>query len=212
MRVDIIELLRCPAAHAPTALVTVANARQGDRLIDGTLGCVVCGAEYELRDGVVSLGEAVPVSDVAMSDVAVDAMRTAALLGLIEPGKRVVLCGTYAVAALALVKHAGAVCLTVNASSADRERAEADHLVIGTVPRLSLADAVLDAMAVDEAHRSLLADAARVVRRGGRVLAPSVAPVPPGCTELARDEREWVAEVTATVSMPIVLRSARATS
>ncbi len=204
LRIDVIEILRCPAAHEPSALVTVAYARNGDQLVDGTLGCVVCGAEYALRDGVVYSGEAV-----SASDVAVDATRTAALLGLVDPGMRVALCGAYAEVAQSIARDAGAACLTVNASPAAHEGAESDHLVIGRVSRLPLADASLAALAVDDAHIALLADATRVVRRGGRVLAPAHAPVPPGCTELARDECEWVAEVTAAVSAPIALRSAR---
>ncbi len=206
MRVEIIELLRCPAAHEPTALVTVANARLGDRLIDGALGCVVCGAEYVLRDGVVILGDAV-----APSNTEVDATRTAALLGLVEPGMRVALCGAYAGVATALALEVGAVCLTVNASAAVQGGADADHLVIGAASRMPLADGSLGALAVDAAHEALLADAARVVRRGGRLLAPAGAPIPAACVELARDDREWVAEVTAAVSVPVVLRSARGT-
>lgn len=207
MRVEIIELLRCPAAHEPTALVTVANARQGDRLIDGMLGCVVCGAEYALRDGVVMLGNAV-----AAPSLAADAMRTAALLGLLEPGVRVVLCGAYAGVATSLAQDVGAVCITMNASAAVQEGADADHLVLGGASRIPLADGSIGALAVDAAHVQVLADAARVVRRGGRVLAPSHAPMPDGCVELARDEQEWVAEVAAAASVPVVLRSARVRS
>jgi uncharacterized protein YbaR (Trm112 family) len=206
MRVDIIELLRCPAEHEPTALVTVANEREGDRLIDGALGCVVCGAEYVLRDGVVYLGEPVP------GDIEVmDASRTAALLGLADPGMRVALCGAYAAVAAEIASTTGAACLTVNASTAVQAHDESDHLVIGAVVRVPLADAALAALAVDVAHKSLLADVTRVVRLGGRVLAPASLPIPGGCTELARDAREWVAEVTAVVSQPLALRRARET-
>jgi len=207
MRVEIIELLRCPAAHEPAALVTVANVRQGDRLLDATLGCVVCAAEYCLRDGVVILGD--PVTASALE---VDTTRTAALLGLLEPGVRVALCGAYASVATALVQDVGAVCVTVNASAAVQGSDDADHLVIGAVRRVPLADGSVGALAVDAAHVALLPDAARVVRRGGRVLAPSHAPVPEGCVELARDAREWVAEVTVAESGTIVLQSARARS
>lgn len=204
MRVEIIELLRCPVAHEPAALVTVANVREGDRLLDATLGCMVCGAEYSLRDGVVILGDAI-----AASALDVDAMRTAALLGLIEPGVRVVLCGAYASAAAALAEDAGAACVTMNATVAQQQGTAADHLVIGGASRIPLADGSIGALAVDDAHLALLPDAARVVRRGGRVLAPSHAPVPEGCVELARDAMEWVAEVAVAASVPIALQRAR---
>jgi protein-L-isoaspartate O-methyltransferase len=67
-------------------------------------------------------------------------------------------------------------------------------------------DATFDAVALDASHSALLADVARVVRPGGRILAPVQAPVPAGCEELARDATEWVAQVTATISRPVPLQ------
>ena len=98
MRVDVIELLRCPRPHAQSPLITVADLRDGDNLLDAALGCVVCGAEYALRDGVAYLGSeiAFDFSLDAESAAALpppDPMRVAALLGLSDVTTRGVLCG-----------------------------------------------------------------------------------------------------------------------
>ena len=209
MRVETIELLRCVAVHESSPLVTVADSRDGDRLIEGTLGCAVCGAEYALTGGVAFLATG---RDTEPSRAAVDATRTAALLGVSEPGARVVLCGAYAGAADEIEQVTGALCITVNATGAVRAESAADHLVIDASARLPMASASLGAMAVDLAHVALLADAARVVRTGGRVLAPASAPVPHGLRELARDDDEWVAVVETSASAPVSLRRGSATS
>ncbi|MBL0169106.1 MAG: hypothetical protein IPP90_00045 [Gemmatimonadaceae bacterium] len=205
MRIETIALLRCPAAHASSPLVTVAIRRDGDRLIEATLGCSVCGAEYAVRDGVAWLtgegGAALPVAQAA----SVDPVRVAALLALGDPGARALLCGTYGAAAGAIEDATGAQCIVVNAPSVVGADTRFDQLVIGNVSSLPLANASLDGLAVDFAHAALLADAPRVVRAGGRVVAPAQVPVPDGCKELARDEQEWVAGVDVPISAPIAL-------
>ena len=202
MRVEFIELLRCPEAHEPSALVTVAHSRDGERLIDGTLGCAMCGAEFPLRRGVVYLAASAPES----SKIAPDPTRAAALLGLAEPGMRVALCGAFGAVAGAIEQETGVVCLTVNAPSLVQNEAGPDHVVIGSVAQIPLAGASLSGIALDAAHVPLVGDAARVVRVGGRVLAPIVAAVPAGLRELARDAFEWIAVVETSVSTPVGLR------
>lgn len=206
MRVEIVELLVCPAVHASSPLVTVAHRRDGEWLIEATLGCSVCGAEYTLRDGVAHLG----TRNAAQSDESagtVDPLRLAALLGLSEPDARVALCGTLGAAATAIEAATGARCVVINAIAVEEVPDRRDHLIIGDATAIPLAGASLHGVAVDSAHIALLSDAARVVRHGGRVVAPVHAPVPEGCRELARDEREWVAEVVAWVSAPVTVRT-----
>lgn len=209
MRVELIELLRCPGAHEPSALITVAHARAGDQLLDGTLGCPVCGASYPLRDGVVYFGEPV----VAPAEPYHESQRLAALLGVETPSMRVGLCGGYAAAATALHALNAVDCVLINANEVSAEAAGAVH--VDRARGVPLANASLHALAVDDTNRALLADAARVVRVGGRVIAPSGAPLPVGVTELARDGREWVASVdraaTDVPSAPIQLLRARRT-
>ena len=221
MRVEIIELLRCPEAHEPSALVTVAFTRDGDRLLSGELGCPVCGAAYSLRDGAVWLvhegarthdadvvsrpdGNAPPVDRR-------DAEGTAALLDLSEPGMRTVLCGAYGTVAAALVDMTGARCVAIGGAAERGLPAEVDQVRMLSRARLPFADTCIDALAVDATYAALLADAARVVRVDGRVLAPSHLPVPHGLKELARDATEWVAVVLPRSTAPVGLRRARAT-
>lgn len=202
MRVEIIELLRCPVLHESSALVTVAHAREGDRLLEATLGCPICGEEYALKDGVVFL--APDADDTALSG-RVDAMRTAALLGLSEPGMRVALCGSFGTVAEEIEQATGAVCISLNTSRTVRRASAADHVVLGRRAVLPFSDASLAGLAVDEANVDLLADAARVVRAGGRVLAPAHAPLSSGLMELARDEEAWLAVVVNVASRPVGL-------
>lgn len=215
MRVDIIELLRCPAPHPPSPLVTVADARDGDRLIDGTLGCPSCLAEYTLRGGVVDLTTAQWASAERARHAASnatapsDTLRLAALLGLDQPNLRVALCGEEALAAATLVALTDVQCVVINAPLPSHAMSGLNALRMTVGAQLPLASASLHALAVDAAHVALLADAARVVRTGGRVVAPAHSPVATGLHELARDSTHWVAEVRTAASRPIGLSRSR---
>lgn len=209
MRVDFIELLRCPRQHEPSTLVTVADLRDGDRLVAGTLGCPVCLAEYQLNDGVVDLttsrARQVPRHPTTVTPPT-DAARMAALLGLAEPGLRVALCGAPALLAEMLTTMTEAHCLAINTPRSPTAIVSSLCMDVGRV--LPLASASLHGLAVDVDHADLLTDAARVVRVGGRVVAPVNAAVPPGLRELVRDAVEWVAQVEAQAGAPIRLARA----
>ena len=216
MRVELIEQLRCPVAHAPSPLVTIVHERRGDQLQRATLGCPICGERYDLRNGVVHFGVVhfgvvhfgdrarVVARDAHAVEHAVDPVRIAALLALDAPGVRVALCGTLARVADELEATTDVRVVAINAPS-DAESFDADALTLSVEQALPFADRSLHALAVDDAHVSVLRDAARVVRVGGRVLAPVAAELPAGCVELARDASEWVAEVQASVSAPVSL-------
>lgn len=192
MRVDLIELLRCPVTHEVAPLITVAHARRGDRLRNGTLGCPVCGAEYELREGIAYFGQP-PVGEREANAPAPDVLRLAALLGLTQPGARVGLCGAYGAAGEGLELATESSCVLVNASAP--EGALLDQIEVDAQQALPIERGALAGLAVDTPNLALLSDAGRVVRRGGRIVAPISASVPAGCRELARDSTEWVAEV-----------------
>ncbi len=207
MRVDCLERLRCPADHPPSPLIALAIHRDGDHVTDGVLGCPTCGAEYPIEQGVARLGTS-PAA--AVATIPVDPWRLAALLDLTAPARRVLLAGTWAQAADALQGATEARCVVLNAAAeAYRPGADApDALTLSVGQPLPLGDGTLDGLAVDGMHQSLLADAVRVLRAGGRLVAPATAPVPEGCRELARDAEQWVAAVdpTSTVSAPVPLR------
>ncbi len=206
MRVEFIELLRCPANHELSPLIAVADRRLGDHLLDATLGCPVCGAEYAVRDGIAYLTQEVAAATSDTLDV-IDPMRVAALLSLADSSARALLCGGPASVSAEIEALTGARCASVNAPATTvlaLELVDVIRLTPGAM--IPLASASLRGLAVDAAHVSLLADATRVVQRGGRVLAPVSAPLPAGCRELARDDHEWVAEVEAAVSAPVSLK------
>ncbi len=240
MRVDLIELLRCPANHELAPLITVADRRDGEHLLDASLGCVVCGANYLLRDGLLQLTSndshmrtTVAAIDVRLPvDVAADAavddaeewredssvqhaevVRIAALLNLTDASARVMLCGRSLGVAQAIETMTGVTTVSVNPSESARDEASAttfvDVMFMSPSARVPLGDRSLAGIAVDAHHAPLLADATRVVRLGGRVLAAVGLPMPAGCRELARDAVEWVAEVEATTSAPVGLTRSR---
>jgi hypothetical protein len=137
-------------------------------------------------------------------------MRLAAQLGLTAGGMRVALCGDYASDADALEELTDARCVAVNGLDARQGLTRADVLLVDASRRLPVASGALHGLVVDDAHVALLHDATRVVRAGGRIVAPAHVAVPPGCVELARDAREWVATVQATSTAPVAIQSGRA--
>jgi len=213
MRVETVEQLCCPASHAPSPLITVAFERDGDWLIDGLLGCSVCGAEYPMTDGVVHFGggrhAAVvrPERETSTLNAPTDPLRVAALLGLSEPGMRVVLCGDCADCAKVLTQVTGAHCVVVNANSGTTHGRDTDRLTMPVDATLPFGSGAMHGMAIDVTHVPLLHRAAFVVRAGGRVLAPADAPVPHGLRELARDAHNWVAQVEASAGSLVSLRA-----
>jgi threonine dehydrogenase-like Zn-dependent dehydrogenase len=72
--------------------------------------------------------------------------------------------------------------------------------VLHSGPRWPLAARQAAAVALDAAHATpaQLAQAVRVLRPGGRLVAPAWAPLPEGVRELARDATEWVAEAAGS--------------
>jgi uncharacterized protein YbaR (Trm112 family) len=237
MRVELIELLRCPSPHETSPLVTVAERREGEHLLNATLGCVVCGASYLLRVGVLDLSTAGTVretnpatvtqtselahaddphdaeSDVDSSpdssaDDEAEAMRVAALLNIGDATSRALLCGRRLHVARAIEALTSAQVASLNPRRAATGGDRLDVIRLVPAERIPLADRCLSGIAVDLQHVAMLDDATRVVRPGGRILAPVTATVPEGCRELARDDVEWVAEVEALVSNPIRLTRA----
>jgi len=210
--VDLIDRLRCPNDHADTWLVAAAGRTAHRHLVDATLGCPECGAEFAVRDGEVWFGpgagraslhvgegDALPVSED-------DVLRAAALLHLEERGLYL-LDGGWGSLASALQQM-----IDVDLLLADPPRAAAlgegqgQGTLRGIGDRWPLAAASLRGIAVDQATSVRLADAVRVLRAGGRLVAPAGAPLPAGVRELARDARHWVAEKVGDV-VPLMRRA-----
>ncbi len=132
-----------------------------------------------------------------------EVLRARALLSLGDAGGIVLLGGTLARFAHPLADEAQVAPLLLNAPAwAWRE---------GDVPSalrsrdaLPVARGALRAAWLDHetATPRLLADAARALRPGGRLMAPAMVPLPAGVRRLAADDEQWVAEATAHPPLP----------
>src|SRR6476661_547648 len=94
MFIELVDALRCPVPHEESWLVAAATRTEARHIVEGTLGCPVCAAEYDIRDGVVDLRrtgrEPVPPSSPGDAE---QAMRLAALLDLSDSQGFAVLLG-----------------------------------------------------------------------------------------------------------------------
>ncbi|MBW8770282.1 MAG: hypothetical protein JF589_11030, partial [Gemmatimonadetes bacterium] len=75
--------------------------------------------------------------------------------------------------------------------------------------KLPLATGAARAVATDATDSVRVAEAVRITRVGGRVVAPAVARLPDGVRELVRDDAIWVAERLALPSAPVTLHVRR---
>lgn len=214
MHVDLIESLRCPHRHADGWLVASADCVVNRQIVRGTIGCPTCGTEWLVRDGVLDVSGlpdatmpprvAVPVPPPTDEHSRAEALRTAALLDLRDARGVVVLVGEAAWSADALQALTGVLVLAVNAP----EGAAAAHSRLVVLNALPLGVGTVRGVRLDAAHGGdgWLGSAWRALEPAGRLMAPITASLPPGIVELARDDREWVAEVQSAASGLIPLR------
>ncbi|MEK7239782.1 MAG: hypothetical protein AAB224_04290 [Gemmatimonadota bacterium] len=190
MFVELLDRLRCPNDHEDTWLVAAALRTEARRLVDATLGCPVCEAEFVVRDGVVVFGEPAPSAPMPAAEDEV--MRAAALLHLQERGLYVLDAGWGSLAP-ALLPLIPAEYLLVDPPPGI-VAGEGVGIMVGIGDRWPLAAASLQGMALQRTSPPRVADAVRVLKLRGRLVAPSAVPVPVGVSELARDARHWVGE------------------
>lgn len=186
-------------------------------MVQGVLGCPVCQVERGVRRGVLywsavpetaapaASGRASPAASTA--DTGEDAVtRIGALLGFGESTAPFVLTGASAAAAVGLL---GLVDATLVLLDPPDDAAVAFATVIRGAPRVPLAARSARGVLLDGdwavADRALAAVDA--LADGGRLVAPVSVPLPAGVRELARDDRQWVAERVGG-GVPIPLRRA----
>lgn len=193
MFVEIVESLRCPREHEPSQLVASATRTENRRIIEGVLGCPVCGAEFPIHDGVLILD---PTARVPAGAASVqDAMRIAAFLELTDARGFVVLCGAWGAHVGPLRELCETPVVLVDPPQGAGDIASA---VILTSDRVPLAPGSARAAALDSGlPASLTHSVVQSVGAGGRVIGDAPLPVPEGIREIARDERTWVGEKTA---------------
>lgn len=202
MFIELIDVLRCPNAHEESWLVLAAHRIDGRDVMEGVLGCPVCAAEYPIAGGVVRFARESGSDAAAGPSGEEDALRLAALLDLATPGGYAVIAGTLGKDAPYLRTLTDVSLLLVNPPT----RIEMGNGVSGLTiesnwTTLPLAPSSARAIALDDTTTpAQLLAALRVVRPPGRVLAPLALSPPDGVSELARDDREWLAERRAAPS------------
>ena len=199
MHIELIDALRCPEPHEDSWLVGAFDRVIERDIIEGRLGCPVCGSTYEIRGGVVQFDASSESTVQAMpsSVGADDALRLAAMLDLASPGGLVILEGAWAAAGAMLETFIDARLLVLNPAAGVAEQGRLSgvrsHRTIPVAPGSARGVALYRGPSIE-----LLAPAAvRALRAGGRLVAPADSQVPPDVRELARDHRWWVAERVA---------------
>lgn len=214
MFIELVDALRCPIAHEESWLVVAADRLVARHILEGTLGCPVCSAEYPIHDGVVDFtrgGHQNAVPRVAASaDLAV---RLAAFLGLGDASGFATLTGGWGAHALSLRAIVECPLLLID-PPADVD-ATPGLSIIRTAGPLPLATGSTRGIALDMPdlhgdHAARVASAVRAAKAGGRVVGPASLPLPDGLRELARDEALWVAEREAHASPLVSLHVRRA--
>lgn len=204
MFIEFIDLLRCPRPHADSWLVAAFEKMDGRFVMAGKLGCPVCSSNYTISAGVADLrsdaGSQAPAFDLHRfaadsSDhrIEEDSVRAAALMGLTNPNALVVLAGGSANLGRRVSELAEARVIALNPAPAVQETERLAVVLMDS--RFPLAPFSVDGMVLDgSAGPALFADAGRVLRQGGRLVAPADAALGAGFRVLARDDLQVVAE------------------
>jgi hypothetical protein len=203
--IPLVDVLRCVNPHAETWLVASIERAEDRYIIQGTLGCPTCLAEYQIRDGVVYFTDTTAKTPNVTPDES-QAMRLAAGLGLTEPRMTALLQGTWAAHAQFVRGVSPAQLILLNPPNG---MTSGDGVSVIVSERIPLAQQSVDAIAVDDSFGSLSESGVAplpALKRGGRLLAPAATPLPHGLNELARDDEVWVARVDdrEIVSAPIL--------
>ena len=193
MYIELIDLLRCPRDHEETWMVAAFTRMDGRFVIEGKLGCPVCSASYRISSGIADLrvDSSIPAHQENPATANPDrAMRLAALLNLTRPGALAILEGDNAGSApeVSGIGQCRVIALNPALRVEDSER-------VATVladARIPFASSSVYGIAMSDERLS--DDTARVLQAGGRAVLPAGANLPGGLNELARDDRNVVAE------------------
>jgi uncharacterized protein YbaR (Trm112 family) len=208
MFIELVDALRCPVPHEESWLVASADRMEARHIVEGTLGCPVCRAEYPIRGGVVDFRReaprALPPSTAPDPELA---MRLAAFLDLSDATGFAVLVG--ARGAHAALVRAQVDTPLVLVDPPEHVEGEPGISVLRCDGELPLAAGAARGVAIDADSAERVASAVRVTRVAGRVVAPASIPLPEGVRELARDETDWVGERQPLASPVVTLHVRR---
>ena len=196
MFIELIDVLRCPNAHEESWLVLASAGIDGRDVMEGVLGCPVCEAEYPIADGVARFARESRSRAVVGPSTEEEALRLAALLDLATPKGYAIITGTLGNSASYLRAFTDVPLLLVNPPPDTEMGSGVSGITVDSDwTTLPLASSSARAVALDDlATPAQLLAALRVVRPSGRVLGPLALSLPDGVSELARDDRQWLAE------------------
>ena len=209
MFIELVDALRCPVPHEEGWLVAAAVRMEARHIVEGTLGCPICAAEYPIALGVADFRRAGGhlESRPRREDHEL-AMRLAAQLDLSDARGFAVLLGEWGAYAADLLGVSDCPLLLIDPSV---EIVGAPGIsVIRCDGDLPLAAGAARAMALDVGTAARVTSAVRATRPMGRVVAPVSVAVPADVRELARDTAVWVGERTALASPLVALHVRRA--
>lgn len=198
MFIELVDMLRCPNRHEETWLVLAADRMHDRDVMSGTLGCPICHAEFPIVDGVAHFGEA-PAARAEEPNEA-EAVRLAALLDLTDARGYAILVGATGNQAPLMRELTDTQLLLVDpAAGLEMGRGLSGLTTSVSARAFPIAAGSARAIALDDtATGEALLAAVDVLVSGGRLLAPVRLAPPENVTELASDDRNWLAELTRT--------------
>ncbi len=208
MFIELIDTLRCPVPHDESWLVAAATRVDARHIVEGTLGCPVCKAEYPIHEGVADFrcGGAAPLPAPSAPDAEL-AMRVAAMLDLADSQGFAVLLGAWGSHATEL---SGIVETPLMLVDPPEGIVGAPGIsVLRCDGQIPLAAGAARAVAIDTGDLARVAASVRVARTKARILAPVSVALPDGVRELARDAEVWVGEREAMPSPLVTLHVRR---
>ena len=194
MFIELTDHLRCTADHAESYLVLLPELMDGRRVLQGDLGCPVCGRVVRIAGGVADFGGQ-PASD-PQTSLSADAL--APLLGITGPGGYVALVGgvtSLAVPLGALLPDVGLALINPPDDAASPAGAG-----ILRAARLPLKSGSMRGVVLGRGFSgaaSWVGDAVRAVLPGLRVIGEGGEPSE-GVELLARSPECWVGKKTAS--------------
>ena len=199
MFIEMIDVLRCINAHEDTWLVASFQTVSNRFVLEASLGCPACSAQYPIHEGIAdfSAGFAVPSFEaeraVASHNREEHATRAGAYLEATEPGATIALGGVWAYAAQELSAMAEVRVLALNAPPEVEESPGVGLLRVGS--EIPVAAGSLLGVALDAWFPAKIIDSAvKAVRPGGRIVGPVTIPAPAELSVLAHDDSYWVAQ------------------
>lgn len=210
MFIELIDQLRCINKHEDTWLVASFETVSNRFVLEASLGCPSCSAQYPIHEGIADFSAGVDLPSCEAERTAAShnredhATRAGAYLEATEPGATILLGGLWAYAAKELGEIAEVRVLALNAPAAVKESQSVGLLRVGS--RIPVAPGSVFGVALDAWFPvELFASAIRAVRPGGRIVGPVTIPAPPGLAVLAHDDNYWVA-----LKAPEVVKLSRA--